>query len=89
MGRLLVSLALKYVTIAGAVVVTCAVARCLVHAARHATAGDYQKAAEETLGATVAPIRLANEAVASLVRDATRAGSDLSAFRHAELPARR
>jgi hypothetical protein len=67
------SLALKYVTIAGAVVVACAVARCLIRAARHAGAGDHEKAAEEALAAAAAPIKLACDAAAGLVEEVTTA----------------
>jgi hypothetical protein len=75
------SLALKFVTIAGAVVVSCAVARGLLRAARHAAAGDSEKAAEEALAATVAPISLACDAVAGLVDEATSAARELAAHR--------
>src|SRR4051794_34461350 len=80
------SLALKCVTIAGAVVVTCAVARGLVRAARHASRGDREKAAEEALAAAVAPARLAADAVAGLVWEVTAPPRELAGAGRWEMP---
>ena len=72
------SLALKSLALAGAVVVSCAVARCLVRAARHASRGDREMAAEEALAAAVAPARMAADAVAALVSEAADAARELA-----------